>query len=208
MRKLIVSEFVSLDGVMQAPGHPDEDRSGGFEHGGWQMPYADLDEGQLQAIGEAIAATDAYLFGRRTYEIFAAYWPQQPDTDMFARTLNGLPKYVASRTLAEPLPWEGSILLGGDVASEVARLKEQQGGNISVLGSGELVQTLLRHDLVDELVLMVSPVVVGSGKRLFRDGLSPTPLRLLDSRSTAGGVLTLTYGRTGAASAAASAPTA
>jgi len=193
MRKLIVSEFLTLDGVMQGPGSPDEDREGGFEHGGWQMPYANFDEDQMRIIGEAIAATDAYLFGRKTYEIMAAHWPNQPDTDVFAATLNGRPKYVVSRTLSEPLGWRNSTLIKSDVAQTIRRLKEQPGRNISVLGSGELVQTLIRHDLVDEFSLMVNPLVLGNGKRLFREGLSPKVMRLADSKTSRNGVLMLTY---------------
>ena len=190
MRKLIVSEFLTLDGVMQGPGHPDEDRSGGFEYGGWQT-Y--MDDEQMRQVAEAIAATDTYLLGRKTYEIFAAHWPFQPDSDPFARTLNGLPKHVVSTTLREPLAWQNSTLISDDVRAAVTRLKELPGKNISVLGSGQLVQTLLRDDLVDELVLMIDPIVLGTGKRLFREGLSPFGLELVDSRVGSNGVLTLSY---------------
>jgi dihydrofolate reductase len=193
MRKLIVSEFVTLDGVMQAPGSFDEDREGGFEHGGWQMPY--FDDVQMQAVSEAIAATGAYLLGRKTYQIFASFWPHQPAGDPFADTLNGLPKHVVSSTLAEPLEWQGSTLIRGDVPAAVARLKAEPGKDISVLGSGELVQTLLRHDLVDELWLMVCPLVLGNGKRVFREGLPPGRLRLLGSTPTSTGAVMLSYGR-------------
>jgi dihydrofolate reductase len=191
MRKLIVQEFVSLDGVMQAPGDPDEDRSGGFTHGGWQMRYFDDDFARVAA--EGIAETGGYLFGRRTYEIMAAYWPSQPDDNPFAATLNGLPKYVASTTLSEPLAWQNSTLLHGDVAKAVAELKEQPGKNLVVLGSGELVQTLTENDLVDEFGIMINPIVLGSGKRLFRDGTAMRPLRLVRSLTTSTGVLVATY---------------
>ena len=191
MRKLVVNEFVSLDGVMQAPGSPDEDRSGGFEHGGWQMPY--FDEVQMNVVSEGMAATGAYLFGRKTYDIFAAYWPHQPAGNPFADTLNGLPKYVVSTTLSEPLGWQNSTLIRGDVAAEVAKLKQQPGKDIAVLGSGELVQTLVRHDLVDEYWLMICPLVLGSGKRLFRDADARTRLRLVDSKTTTTGAVMLTY---------------
>jgi dihydrofolate reductase len=191
MRKLIVQEFVSLDGVMQAPGDPDEDRSGGFTHGGWQMRYFDDDFARVAA--EGIAETGGYLFGRRTYEIMAAYWPSQPDDAPFAATLNGLPKYVASTTLSEPLAWQNSTLLHGDVAKAVAELKEQPGKNLVVLGSGELVQTLMENDLVDEFGIMINPIVLGSGKRLFRDGSAMRPLRLVRSLTTSTGVLVATY---------------
>ena len=191
MRKLIVQEFVSLDGVMQAPGDPDEDRSGGFTHGGWQMRYFDDDFARVAA--EGIAETGGYMFGRRTYEIMAAYWPSQPDDNPFAATLNGLPKYVASTTLSEPLAWQNSTLLHGDVAKAVAELKEQPGKNLVVLGSGELVQTLMENDLVDEFGIMINPIVLGSGKRLFRDGSAMRPLRLVRSLTTSTGVLVATY---------------
>lgn len=191
MRKLIVSEFVSLDGVMQSPGATEEDPSGGFERGGWQVRY--FDETLMAAVGEGIAAAGGYLLGRKTYEIFAAFWPQQPAGDPFADTLNTLPKYVVSSTLDEPLSWQHSTLIRGDVAAEVARLKEQPGGNLVVLGSGELVQTLIRHNLVDEYGLMICPIVLGSGKRLFRDASAQARLNLIDSKPTTTGVLILTY---------------
>jgi dihydrofolate reductase len=191
MRKVIVSEFLSLDGVMQAPGDPDEDRRDGFEHGGWSMPYAD--DVFLSVVGEAMAQCGGYLFGRRTYDIFARYWPTAPDDDPFAASLNGLPKYVASRTLEEPLEWKNSTLLQGDVAEAVAKLKQEPGKDLSVLGSGDFVQTLMEHDLVDEYQLMVDPIVLGSGRRLFRDGSPTTKLRLVDSKTTSTGVLIASY---------------
>jgi dihydrofolate reductase len=189
--RLIVNEFLSLDGVMQAPGAPDEDRSGGFEHGGWQMRYFDDDFAKVAF--EGMAETDGYLFGRRTYEIMAAYWPNQPDDAPFAASLNGLPKYVASTTLSEPLEWQNSSLLQGDVAKAVAELKAQTGKNLVVLGSGELVQTLMENDLVDEYGLMFNPILLGSGKRLFREGSSRRPLRLVRSITTSTGVIVATY---------------
>jgi dihydrofolate reductase len=191
MRKLIVNEFLALDGVMQAPGDPDEDRSGGFEHGGWQMRYFDDDFAKVAF--EGMAETDAYLFGRRTYEIMAAFWPTQSDDVPFAASLNGLPKYVASTTLSEPLEWRNSTLLQGDVAKAVAELKEQPGKNIVVLGSGELVQTLMQNDLVDEYGLMINPIVLGSGKRLFPEGTAKLSLRLVRSMTTSTGVVVATY---------------
>ena len=190
MRKLTVSEFVSLDGVMQAPGGADEDTEGGFRHGGWQMGYFDDVAGER--IGASMAQTGAFLLGRRTYEIFASYWPTQSDDDPFARILNGLPKYVASTTLGEPLAWQNSTLLQGDVAKAVAELKEGEGGNIVVLGSGGLVQTLYENDLVDEYALMIHPIVLGSGKKLFRE-VPRKPLKLADSVITSTGVLMATY---------------
>jgi dihydrofolate reductase len=190
MRKLTVSEFVSLDGVMQAPGGADEDTEGGFRHGGWQMGYFDDVAGER--IGTSMAQTGAFLLGRRTYEIFASYWPTQSDDDPFAKILNGLPKYVASTTLGEPLAWQNSTLLQGDVAKAVAELKEGEGGNIVVLGSGGLVQTLYENDLVDEYALMIHPIVLGSGKKLFRE-VPRKPLKLADSVTTSTGVVMATY---------------
>jgi dihydrofolate reductase len=191
MRKVIVSEFLTLDGVMQAPGDPEEDRSGGFEHGGWQLPYFDDVAGS--AISEGMAAAGGYLLGRKTYEIFAAFWPSQPDDDSFAATLNSLPKYVASTTLKEPLKWQNSTLIKGDVAEEVAELKQGPGKDLQVIGSGDLAQTLMQAGLVDEYQLMVHPIVLGSGLRLFREGSPKIPLRLVDSKTTGTGVLILTY---------------
>jgi dihydrofolate reductase len=190
MRKLTVSEFVSLDGVMQAPGGADEDTEGGFRDGGWQMGYFDDVAGER--IGASMAQTGAFLLGRRTYEIFASYWPTQSDDDPFAKILNGLPKYVASTTLGEPLAWQNSTLLQGDVAKAVAELKEGEGGNIVVLGSGGLVQTLYENDLVDEYALMIHPIVLGSGKKLFRE-VPRKPLKLADSVTTSTGVVMATY---------------
>lgn len=195
MRKLIVSEFLTLDGVMQAPGDPNEDRSGGFEHGGWHMPYTEFDEVQLKMVGEGMASTDAYLFGRKTYEIMAAHWPNQPDSDMFATVLNPRPKYVVSTTLSEPLEWQNSTLISRDVPDAIRKLKQQPGKNITVLGSGELVQTLIEHDLVDEFGLMIDPIVLGTGKRLFRDGLPLTRLQVADSHTNKAGVVMVTYRR-------------
>jgi dihydrofolate reductase len=192
MRKIVVSEFLTLDGVMQAPGQPGEDPEGGFRHGGWQRQFS-FDEAQQKKIGEEIAATDAYLFGRKTYEIMAAHWPFQPDTDPFAAVLNPRPKYVVSRTLREPLSWQNSNLIGDDVVERIRELKQREGGNISVLGSGELVQTLLVNDLVDELSLMINPLVLATGKRLFREGLPPMHLELIDSISSKDGILMVSY---------------
>ncbi|MGQ0849854.1 MAG: dihydrofolate reductase family protein [Actinomycetota bacterium] len=192
MRKLVVIEFLSLDGVMQAPGDPSEDTEGGFRHGGWQLPY--FDDVQGEAAGEGMAATDAHLFGRKTYETMAGFWPTAPADDPFAAHLNTIAKYVASTTLRqEDLKWQNSTLLTGEVAEEVAKLKELPGKNIAVLGSGQLVQTLIKHGLVDEYNLTVCPIVIGSGKRLFRDSDQPTKLKLVDSKPTPTGCLMLTY---------------
>ena len=191
MRKLVVVEMLSLDGVMQGPGGPDEDRSGGFEHGGWAMPYGD--EVFLERAGKGMAETDAQLFGRKTYEIMASYWPNAPADDPFAKHLNAVRKYVASSTLSEPLSWENSTLLRGDVATAVAELKQQPGKNISVLGSGDLVQALIANDLVDEFSLMVAPIVLGSGTRLFRRADDVRRLELVDAVTTTTGAQLLTY---------------
>jgi dihydrofolate reductase len=193
MRKLFVTEFLTLDGVMQAPGDANEDRSGGFEHGGWQLAYFDEVFGEV--VLEGLAATGGFLLGRRTYEIFAAHWPNQPAEDPLAAPFNELPKYVVSTTLTPPLAWQNSILIQGDVASEISRLKDEPGKEIQVIGSGELVQALIRHDLVDEFRLMIHPIVLGTGKRLFREASVPTRMRLIDSKMSGTGVLIVTYGR-------------
>ncbi len=191
MRKLIVSEFMTLDGVMQAPGDPNEDRSGGFDQGGWQLDYFDDVFGRVMMDG--FAATGAFLLGRRTYDIFAAYWPKQSAEDPLAGTLNDLPKYVVSTTLSEPLAWQNSTLLGPDIAAEVARIKADPGKDIQVIGSGDLVQTLTRLGVVDEYRIMIHPLVLGRGKRLFRDEGVSARLRLVDSTITSTGVVMLTY---------------
>jgi dihydrofolate reductase len=192
MRKLIVNEFLTLDGVMQAPGGKDEDRSGGFEHGGWQQPYFDDVFGE--AITTGLAEAGGFLLGRRTWEIFAAYWPTAPvEERSVADPLNTLPKYVASRTLSEPLGWSSSTLIAGDLAEGVRRLKSESGKDLQLFGSGDLMQTLMEHDLIDEYRLMVHPVVLGSGARLFRDGNPRRPLTLTDSKTSTTGVLMLTY---------------
>jgi dihydrofolate reductase len=190
MRRLVVTEFLSLDGVYQAPGDQNEDTEGGFEHGGWQRPYFDEVLGAFAA--EGMAETDAHLFGRKTYEVMAAYWPSAPADDPFARHLNGVQKYVASRTLTD-VRWRNTTLLRGDVPAEVARLKEQPGKSISVLGSGELVRTLAEHDLIDGYSLVVHPIVLGGGKRLFVDDRRIRRLRLTGSSPTTTGAVILTY---------------
>ena len=192
MRKLIVNEFLTLDGVMQAPGGQDEDRSGGFEHGGWQQPY--FDEIFAEAVITGLAEAGGFVLGRRTWEIFAAYWPTAPAEErVVADPLNTLPKYVASRTLSEPLGWSGSTLIAGDVAEGVRRLKSEAGKDLHVFGSGDLVQTLMGNDLIDEYRLMIHPVVLGSGVRLFREGNPRRPLALTDSKTSTTGVLITTY---------------
>ncbi len=190
--RIILSDFISLDGVVQAPGGAEEDTEGGFRHGGWQREYFDEVLGAVAA--EGMASTDAYLFGRKTYEAMASYWPTVSDTDPYARHLNATAKYVASRTLRN-VAWDGSTLVEGDVPDAVAELKRQPGGNIAVLGSGELVRGLLGNDLVDELFLAVFPIVIGSGKRLFGEADRPTRLSLVASKVTGSGGVMLTYRR-------------
>jgi dihydrofolate reductase len=194
MGKLVVGTFVTLDGVMQAPGGPDEDREGGFEHGGWLAPHFDETGGQV--MDELMSRADALLLGRKTYEIFAGYWPNVGDENSMAKKLNSVPKYVASRTL-QSVDWNNSNLLGSDAAEEVARLKEEIDGEIHVTGSGNLIQTLLKNDLVDEFQLLVFPVVLGTGKRLFADGTIPRGLRLTDSKASPSGVVIQRYERVG-----------
>jgi len=190
MSNVVVFTNLTLDGVMQAPGRPDEDRRGDFEHGGWATPYADPVIGSVAA--EGIAKGGALLLGRRTYEDFASFWPNQTDNP-FTAVLTNTQKYIASTTLEEPLPWINSTLLKGDVAKEVARLKEQPGKDLVVLGSGELVQSLMRRHLVDEYVLLIHPLVLGSGRRLFTEGGAFAALRLVDTKTTTTGVVIATY---------------
>jgi dihydrofolate reductase len=195
--RLVVTTFLSLDGVMQAPGTPDEDSSNGFRQGGWQVPYVDEAVGGL--VNDWMTAADAYLLGRKTYEIFAAHWSRVPtdhEHGAIADLLNNLPKYVASTTL-DKLDWKNSNLLEGDVAEAVAALKRQPGRELQVHGSGNLVRTLMRHDLVDEYRLWFNPVVLGNGQRLFEDGSTPTAMRLTETRTTPTGVVIHSYQPTG-----------
>jgi dihydrofolate reductase len=194
MRKLVVQAFMSLDGVVQAPGGPDEDRDGGFEHGGWVVPH--MDDTFLNFVTESTNKLGALLLGRKTYDIFAASWPLVPDDDPFGSVLNRVPKYVASRTLTS-VEWNNSSLITGDIATEVNTLKQGDDGEIQVHGSGGLIQTLLRHDLVDEYRLITFPVLIGSGKRLFSDGTIPGGLKLVDSITTSAGATITTYQRHG-----------
>ncbi len=186
MRNVVAVEYLTLDGVMQDPGG-----SGELEHGGWHNPYWNDELAQIQQ--EQLFASDALLLGRVTYEGFAAAWPSMRDEEGFADRMNSLPKFVASRTLEEPLGWSNSSLLEGDVPEEVAKLKEPEGGDILVYGSGALVNALLPHKLIDRYRLMVFPVVVGSGKRLFQDEVDKTDLKLTDAKTTSAGVAVLTY---------------
>lgn len=190
MRTLSVVEFVTLDGVMQGLGSPDEDRDGGFEHGGWSAPYASDD--QQSAAVSSMSATTVYLFGRRTYEKMNGFWPHQPDDNPMAAHLNAAPKYVATRTLSG-LTWRNAQILDGDLVPAVHRLKEQGDGAITVLGSGVLVQDLVANDLVDAYHLFLHPLLLGTGKRLFRPMDRPRPLRLTRCTPTSTGVLMLTY---------------
>jgi len=192
--KLVVGTFLSVDGVMQGPGGPDEDREGGFEHGGWSVAYWDDVMGQI--IVESTNRADGLLLGRKTYEILAAHWPHIGDDDPVASKLNSVPKYVASTTL-ETVEWNNTTLLRGDIADEVAKLKEQPGPELQVTGSGQLIQTLMEHDLVDEYRLWNFPVLVGSGKRLFADGTIPSGLKLADTKTSTTGVVINTYERAG-----------
>jgi dihydrofolate reductase len=192
MRKLVVNTFLTLDGVMQAPGGPEEDPTGGFTHGGWSVSYWDDQMGQ--EMGEFMGKPFDLLLGRKTYEIFAAHWPHTDEPG--AAELNSATKYVASRTL-DKVEWSNSILIEGDVAEQVARLKEEDGPEIQVHGSSDLIQTLLEADLVDQLRLWIFPLVLGTGKRLFADGAIPAGLKLVDSKTFSTGVVMATYERAG-----------
>jgi len=192
--KLIVTEMVTLDGVAQAPSAPDEDRDRGFVHGGWQAPLFDAQGGD--ALFEQARSMDALLLGRKTYDIFANYWPNAPEEISFTKLLNRVPKYVASRTRTEPLAWDGSRVIG-DVAAGVTAVKERH-DEVHVIGSLDLVQSLLRLGLVDRLNLWLFPVLLGSGKRLFDDGTVPTALRLTESVTHTNGTVQLVYETVGA----------
>lgn len=189
MRELVVNTFMTLDGVMQAPGGPDEDPTGGFEHGGWSVNY--WDDLMGQQMGATMSSPFALLLGRRTYEIFAAHWPHVAD-DPAADALNSATKYVASRTLDE-VEWANSILLSNDVVEDVRKLKDGTGPEIQVHGSSDLLQTLIEHDLVDRYRLWTFPLVLGTGKRLFGDGTIPAGLRLCDTTTSSTGVVIATY---------------
>lgn len=187
MSKVVVLTNLTLDGVMQGPAGPDEDRRGGFEHGGWAAPYA-----AMEATGNTFASAGALLFGRRTYENFYAVWPKQTNSP-YTEFLNTIPKYVASTTLKEPLPWSNSTLLKGDAAQAVSQLKEQPGKDLLIMGSGELIQSLMRANLIDDYVLLLHPLVLGSGRRLFPDGGAAATLRLVATSTTDKGVVIATY---------------
>jgi dihydrofolate reductase len=192
MTKVIVNEWMTLDGVAQSPGAADEDTTGGFEHGGWHLRY--FDDISQNKVVENLTEAGGFLLGRRTYEIFAAYWPNAPEEEQaVAQPLNTRPKYVASTTLSEPLEWQNSVVLQGDLAEAVAALKQEEGADLHVIGSTKLVKTLIEHDLVDEYRLMIDPVVVGGGKRIFGDDGVLRPLRLVDSHVTTTGAILATY---------------
>ena len=192
MRRVIVQEWMALDGVVQAPGAADEDTTGGFEHGGWHLRY--FDDISMKWVVENLAAAGGFLLRRRTYEGFASHWPNASEEEqVIAQPLNTRPKYVASTTLTEPLEWQHSMVLQGDVAEAVVALKQEDGDDLLVIGSTKLVQTLIEHDLVDEFRVMIDPLVVGGGKRIFREGGALRPLRLVDSQVTTTGAIIATY---------------
>jgi len=191
MGRITTFTHVTLDGVMQAPGRPDEDTRGDFGFGGWEVRYAD--PVMAGVAGEGMATDAALLFGRRTYEDFHGFWPNQPKQNPFTDVLDRSRKYVASRTLSEPLPWQNSTLLKGDAAESVAELKAASDRDLVVLGSGDLIRTLMRHDLVDEYLVLIHPLVLGTGGRLFGGGGPAANLRLVDSKITTTGVIIATY---------------
>ena len=192
MRKVVVNEWITLDGVVQAPGAPDEDTTGGFEHGGWHLPY--FDHTSRDWVVQNLTGAGGFLLGRRTYEGFASYWPKASEEEqVLAQPLNTLPKYVASTSLSEPLDWQNSTLLRGDVAEAVASLKGEEGGDLLVLGSTRLVATLQEHDLVDEYRFMMDPLVLGGGKRAYSQDGVRRPLRLMDHTVTSTGAILATY---------------
>jgi dihydrofolate reductase len=196
MRKVIANEWMTLDGVVQAPSYADEDMTGGFRHGGWHPRH--FDDLSMNWVIENVRSAGGYLLGRGTYEIFAAHWPNAPqDQQVLAEPLNALPKYVASTTLDEPLGWQNSRLLRGGIGAAVSALKAEEGKDLHVIGSPGLVQTLMGLGLVDELRLMIDPLLAGGGKRLFRDDGALRPLRLADSQVTGTGAIIVTYAAAG-----------
>jgi len=192
MGRLIVQEWLSFDGVAQAPGEPDEDTSDGFRHGGWHLQY--FDEDSMNWVLENVSGAGAYLLGRRTYEGFASHWPNASEEEQFlAKPLNTKPKHVATTTLSDPLEWENSTVLKGHLSDAVEELKVQNDGDLLVIGSTKLVHALAEHDVVDEYRLMVDPLILGGGKRVFPTDGERRPLRLVDSRVTTTGAMILTY---------------
>jgi dihydrofolate reductase len=192
MRKVIANEWMTLDGVVQAPAYADEDTTGGFAHGGWHTRY--FDDLSMGWVIENVSGAGGFLLGRGTYEMFAAHWPHASEEEqVLAEPLNALPKYVASTTLDEPLEWQNSTLLRGELGEAVSALKSEKGGDLHVIGSPGLVHSLMQHGLVDELQVMIDPVVLGGGKRLFPDDGALRPLRLLDTQVTTTGAIIATY---------------
>lgn len=191
MGKIVAYTNLTLDGVMQGPARPDEDTRGGFTHGGWALPYGDSVMGSASAQSGSTA--EGLLLGRRTYEDFYAVWPKRTDDNPYTGVLNNTLKYVASTTLKEPLPWMNSTLLGGDAVQAAAQLKSDLKKDLVVLGSGVLLQSLMAHHLVDEFVLLIYPLVLGSGRRLFADRGTFANLRLIDTKTTTTGVVIATY---------------
>ncbi|HSX58327.1 MAG TPA: dihydrofolate reductase family protein [Candidatus Saccharimonadales bacterium] len=194
MRKIIVLSFITLDGVMQAPGGPEEDTSSGFKYGGWQAPYAD--DSSMQGMTKQLSVPFDLLLGRKTYDIFASYWPNHPEIKFVATPFNKCTKYVVSHSQIE-LPWENSELITGDVVAKLKELKEGEGPMLQVHGSGNMIQTLLKNDLVDELWLKTFPLTLGSGKKLFDDGTIPAAFTLTESNVTSSGVIYANYERSG-----------
>lgn len=189
MLKVLVGTFLTLDGVYQAPGFADEDTEGGFKHGGWQMPYFSEDAGKI--IDGQMAGLKALLLGRKTYQIFAGYWPTATDDPEMAKRMNNVPKFVASRTL-KTVEWKNSSIMSGSLVEGVNKARQiADSGTLSVIGSGNLVQSLLKENLVDEYSLWIHPLVLGSGRRLFDGGVIPTDLKLIDSTTTSAGVVLL-----------------
>ena len=195
MRNIVVLSFISLDGVMQAPGGPEEDTSGGFAYGGWTVPYMDEFSGNM--MGEQMSMPFDLLLGRKTYDIFAAYWPKHPEIETVAGPFNTCTKYVVSHQPIE-LSWKGSELITGDVVAKLKELKGQDGPMLQVHGSGTMIQTLLQNDLVDELWLKLFPVTLGTGKRLFDRGTMPAAFELMESKTTPSGVIFANYKKAGA----------
>lgn len=191
MSRVVVSNSMALDGVMQAPGRPDEDVRGGFSHGGWAQPYADEDLARLMGVGTGQGG--ALLLGRRTYEDFASVWPGMPADNPYTSVINSTRKYVASTSLSGPLEWNNSTLLEGDAVDAVARLRQEPGKDLVILGSGALIQSLMRSNLIDRFVLLIHPLVLGAGIRMFPEDSPFTEFRLVDTATTSKGIVVATY---------------
>ncbi|MBX3080536.1 MAG: dihydrofolate reductase [Anaerolineae bacterium] len=189
MRKIVVFNNLTLDGVMQGPAGTDEDTRDGFTQGGWAAPFGAM---QSKEAGESITSFGALLFGRRTYDSFYAHWPNQTDSP-FSEILNNLPKYVVSSTLKEPLPWMNSTLLKGDLPTAIRAIKAEEGGDIIIFGSGVLIQSLMKHNLIDRYLLLIHPLVLGAGRQMFPNGGAPATLHLVSAKATENGVVVATY---------------